>query len=268
MGLIPGSDKGLTMLSITGYKAIDFSDELGTLEAQMNPQKFGMKYSITWGGTGSASTNQGQGSNGGGGAQGESSMPPTFSGYQEASMDELELIADATGIVPISDGLASFITTDPPSIVGYIEELKRITYDWVGDTHGPPYIKIMWGEIIPSEHNDSSAATSGVFKGVLESLEVDYELFSLKGIPVRAKIKLKLKAVIDPAARATTTNSSPDLTHFIDIKYGDNLSKICKDIYGSPEFVTQIAKINNLPSIYALKPGMKLRFPPLDKASR
>jgi len=30
----------------------------------------------------------------------------------------------------------------------------------------------------------------------------------------------------------------------------------------------QIAKVNNLPSIYAIEPGMKLVFPPLEKASR
>lgn len=264
-GVFSGSDNGLNRLKIFGFRLANFTDEIGNIEVQMNPQKFGMKYSINWGGSGSSDVSTQASS---GGAQGESSMPPVFSGYSEASMDELELIADATGIVPIPTSLENYIKTDPPDITGYIERLKEITYDWVGTSHGPPYIQILWGKIIPSEHNDTSAATSGLFKGVLESMDIDYELFSLSGLPVRAKIKLKLKAIIDPASRATTTNSSPDLTHFIEMKHGDNLSKICKKVYGSTEFVAQIAKINNLPSIYALKPGMKLRFPPLDKSTR
>jgi hypothetical protein len=77
---------------------------------------------------------------------------------------------------------------------------------------------------------------------------------------------MKFVGVEDPVKAAE--GYSPDLSHLIEVKYGDNLPAMCKKIYGSPEFFLQIAKVNNLPSIYAIEPGMKLVFPPLEKASR
>ena len=106
----------------------------------------------------------------------------------------------------------------------------------------------------------------GMFKGILKNLSVTFSLFSSTGNPVRANFTIELDGITNPETR--DTGSSPDLSHIVEVKYGDNLPKLCKDIYGSPEFFLQVAKINNLPSIYAIEPGMQLLFPPLEKSSR
>jgi hypothetical protein len=179
-------------------------------------------------------------------------------------------LIDATGVLPAPEGTDKSPKIELedgglPSVMPYVEELKRLLYNYRDSTHGPSWLAVRWGKILPSNSHQQEQK-DGTFKGRLTSMTVDYVLFGASGNPVRAEISLTIESAIHPDA--LPKGESPDLSHIIDVKYGDNLPKLCKDIYGSPDFFLQIAKINNLPSIYALEPGMKLLFPPLDKASR
>jgi nucleoid-associated protein YgaU len=152
-----------------------------------------------------------------------------------------------------------------PSVLPYITQLKKVCYNYIDEIHGPPFVKITWGKIMPSGAN-AQDQVDGVFKGRLKSMNVDFTLFGAEGNPVRAEISMTFGSAVNPETRPT--GNSPDLTHIIEVKFGDNLPKLCKDVYGSPEYFLQIARVNNLTSIYAIEPGMKLIFPPLEKSSR
>lgn len=263
-------EKLVTKVSIIAYKDVTFSSRKGgddEIELQINPQEISMSFEIDGGEHsigGKKEDNMTVES-----APGESFKPYTFKGYASPDLT-IDTIVDATGILPAPKGFA-FLTKDgsdkgEPSVQNYIKKLKAVCYDYVTDIHGPAYLAVAWGEVFLTQSNDPALQKTSIFKCTLKSMDVKYTLFSASGLPVRAEVSLKFKGFQDAESRAT--GNSPDLSHIIEIKYGDNLPALCKKIYGSPDFYLQIARINNLPSVYAIEPGMKLLFPPLDKASR
>lgn len=248
-------------LTIESFKTIDCTGTaLGKIVLQVNPEKISFKYEIKWG-EGSNSENPLNDS-----AVGESIDILKAPKYEFPDFEIPTFIVDATGVLPVPTDLGFKLEEGTePSVLPYITALKKICYNYVDEIHGPPFVKITWGKIMPSSAN-AEGQVDGVFKGRLNSMNVEFTLFGASGNPVRAEISLNFGSAVNPETRPT--GNSPDLTHLIEVKYGDNLPALCKDVYGSPEFFLQIAKINNLPSIYAIEPGMKLLFPPLDKASR
>jgi hypothetical protein len=256
-------------LTIESYKFIDCKepDKLKGIYLQVNPEKISFDFGIKYGEEGGGTDRNGEA--GSSGAAGES-CPVLGSPTYDFPDFQVTTLIDATGVLPAPekhpDGdEISLLDGEMPTVTKYIEALKKVCYNYQDETHGPPYVKIYWGKVMPSSGNAENEV-DGVFRGRLTKLAIEYTLFGSAGNPVRAEINMTFGAAMDPEARPT--GNSPDLTHFIQVKYGDNLPKLCKDVYGSPEFFLQIAKVNNLPSIYAIEPGMTLLFPPLDKASR
>jgi hypothetical protein len=200
-------------------------------------------------------------------AQGESAPVYDFQGYLwDTEGMEIKMIVDATGVfVHEWSKKNNLIIYDKPSIEPYIERLRKVMYAYVKEAHRPSWLKVIWGKAIANNTSDPTA-TTGIYSCVLEEMNIDYDLFSKDGTPVRAEVTLKLKPHLDVTARPL--GASPDLSHIIEIKYGDNLPKLCQDIYDSPEYYHQVAKVNGLQSAYDLEPGMRLLFPPLDKFDR
>lgn len=256
---------------ITGYKDVACQDATGNAIAlQVNPQELQLDYNISYGDKGGSGGDSKTTEHAGG----ESAPLPGAANYETPDLT-IETVVDATGVLPDPGGLPTSVggaimaaikfATGTPTIEDYIKKLKDTCYYYVEETHGPPYLTVTWGSVLPSQ-STNIVSSKGVYKCQLQSLSVKYVLFSAQGHPVRAELTLKFKGVEDPEARAK--GNSPDLSHFIEIKHGDNLPKLCEDIYGSPEFFMAVARINDLPSVYAIEPGMRLLFPPLDKASR
>jgi len=240
---------GLEKMTIEGFKDMSFKSSTNEkISLQINPKEINLDYGIEYN---SDET----------GATGESSRPPGSATYKSPNL-EIETYVDATGVL-------AHIKTEPklekPDITEYITQLKKVVYDYIKDTHGPPYVTITWAKVGLASTNSESKNVA-MFKGQLTSFKITYELFSKSGNPIRAKINMSFKSMIDPNVRET--GQSPDLTHFHDVRMGDNLPALSKMIYGSPDFYLQLAKVNGLSSIYQLKPGMQLVIPPLEKSSR
>jgi len=255
-------------LTIEGYEKMDLSGSpIGKIELQVNPETISLDYGITINGAASSSTS----SRINNGSTSGAATPNPLLGNPTYDFPDLEIstIIDATGVLPaptdikLVEGIGD--NQSAPSVAPFITQLKKVCYNYRDSSHGPPWLKVVWGKILPS-NNLAQDQQDGIFKGRLSKLSIEYSLFGSDGNPVRASIKLTISSAIPPGA--LPKGQSPDLSHIIEIKYGDNLPALCKNIYGSPEFFLQIAKINNLPSIYAIEPGMKLLFPPLEKASR
>lgn len=158
-----------------------------------------------------------------------------------------ELILDATGAVsanPLS------VASDPVPIEEQIELLKAVIYKYQGSKHEAPVVQLKWGELL--------------FYGRVASLKFDYTLFKPSGIPLRAKVTLvffEYKSTQEISKEAA--QESPDLTHLIEVKAGDTLPLLCYRVYQDCNYYIDIAKINHLADFRNLKPGTKLRFPPL-----
>jgi len=116
-------------------------------------------------------------------------------------------------------------------------------------------------DIVPSEHKSAQLKVkfgSIEFLGNCTSFKVDYIDFDITGEPLTAEVNLQFLEEPDAA-----DVQSPDITHLITVKEGDHISNIVKKIYGSPIYVTDVARANNLTSFRGIESGSKLYFPPL-----
>lgn len=158
-----------------------------------------------------------------------------------------ELILDATGAVMAKNSA----TTDPVPIKKQVELLKKVIYKFKGEKHEAPIVLLQWGSFL--------------FLGRVESLKLDYTLFKPNGDPLRAKVALtffEYKSTQEISKEASL--ESPDLTHLVEVKAGDTLPLLCYRIYRDCNYYIDIARINRLADFRDLKPGTKLRFPPLN----
>ena len=265
MGLLSGSDDGIARLVITSHQKVDCTDkEASTFKVQMNPENVEYSFGIKApeGSTDSNNSTVDMASPGSSGGP-----PAVFAGYNKMVLD-FKFHADATGIVPVETdmeeqfyiGGAGTNQAKVPSIRKHLSLLQNTVYGFDPEIHGPPYLKLVWGNVFPSTTNDNNETKPAVFKATLESCTVKIVLFSLKGEPVKAEINLKLKSEIAPEARPM--GNSPDITHHIDINHGDKMTMHCLQIYGryDSKICSAVAEYNNLID-WNLKPMSKMVFP-------
>jgi len=221
----------LEKMKITSFSAPEMrsSDKLEEFEVYINPENYSQEYRIDY------NTDQGDGTSSG--SLKFTRMPP-----QEMSFD---FLFDRTGALPDSPVQLRGVMPD-------IEFLKKMTYDFNGDIHRPPYLFITWGEL--------------EFKCVLAGLNIQYKLFRPDGTPIRAVVRGTFKQFKDEELRNLEENAnSPDLTHIRLVKSGDTLPLMANRIYGDSKYYMDVARVNKLNSIHRLEPGQELIFPPLEK---
>ena len=216
----------LTKLSIVGYKDPQFKSKVDTFTMQVNPEK----YSLTFKSLGSqpqALANNKQ--------QDKSIIP-------DAKKLDLKFYLDSTGVIP-----------DCTDVPAEIDKFNKLCTEVNGSIHTTNYLKIYWGKGL-------------AFPCKLETVTIDYMMFSQAGIPVRAELNASFKEFIDPATDAAKTNSnSPDMSHVKVIKAGDNLPALCYEIYGDSKYYLQIAEHNGIINFRQLPPGLKVHFPRMEK---
>jgi hypothetical protein len=174
---------------------------------------------------------------------------------------QFEFLFDGTGVVPkpsalgdipLVGAIASALSPDKPFVV--MDEInkfnKLVNYD--GKTHRPRKLLLVWGSL--------------VFPCVLKSLEYRYTLFAEDGTPLRAVAKCTFCESVPRAESVRRDNpTSPDLTHIRDVRDGDTLPLLANDIYGSPRFYLEVARVNKLVNFRRLRSATRVSFPPLDK---
>jgi hypothetical protein len=169
--------------------------------------------------------------------------------------------ADATGIVPIKEEMKEqFEKGGKPSIRKHLNILQNTVYGYEKEIHGPPYLKLVWGEVFPNSTPNSGDSNPSIFKGTLHKCKVNIKLFSLSGEPVKAEINLSLKSQMAPETRPM--GNSPDLTHVYEITHGEKMTSYCNEIYGryDVKICSAVADYNNMID-WTLRGGMKIIFP-------
>ncbi|TSE10406.1 CIS tube protein [Aquimarina algiphila] len=228
-------DGNLQKLKITAYKEATFEESEkiseGEFMVRINPETYALDYKIKY------SDDQ---------ASGTSGDLPKFDKTEPLSLG-FKFIFDSTGALPG--------TTDEErekGIASQIAQFKKVVFDYVGEKHAPPFLEIIWGDLLS--------------RCVLTGMKINYKLFRPDGKPVRAEVDAKFKELVEPNERIAQENDqSPDLTHIRSVKEGDTLPLFCKDIYGDPKYYIEVARVNKLISFRNLKVGQKIIFPPLVK---
>jgi hypothetical protein len=114
--------------------------------------------------------------------------------------------------------------------------------------HAPPIVAFVWDE--------------QVFKGVIESMDVSYSVFSPNGTPLRAQVSAKLKEYrpveIQVSERRT---SSPDVEKAYVVRRGETLASIAAAVYRDPALWRRIAAANSILDPRRIEPGKSLTIP-------
>ncbi len=185
--------------------------------------------------------------------------------FEKVNPEELELkfILDGTGTVlqsdkPGADMLGNLLNALPAEAqIAYVPlkvaQLQAIVYDFSDEKHRTPFILVEYGKL--------------VFMGLLQNMSVNYNLFNPSGIPLRAEITLSLKAHTpfkDSAALLSLL--SPDLTRHHLVIGGENILRICHDVYKDEKYYIEVARANSIVNFRNIPEGTQLVLPPLEKS--
>lgn len=133
--------------------------------------------------------------------------------------------------------------------VKYVNKLRGLL-NINSDLHAPPIVRFAWN--------------TQVFKGVLESLNVTYNMFTPEGIPLRAKCGVSLKEYrpVEVQVKEIKKNS-PDVEKTYVVRRGDTLSSIAAAVYHDAGLWRAIAEANAIKDPRVLLPGTSLTVPRL-----
>lgn len=168
-----------------------------------------------------------------------------FDRYKEQSFS-FETVLDATGVLPQDE--------DVENVQDLIDELEDHLYLYNSEGHRPPYVMIVWGEVI--------------FKGQLSKLESRFTMFGANGIPLRAKVVLSFSGFMaDAEERKRAGKSSPDMSHIVVLQAGETIALVCQRVYGDSLLVDEVARINGLSGFRKVPAGTELLLPHLKKGN-
>ncbi|HEY9283477.1 MAG TPA: LysM peptidoglycan-binding domain-containing protein [Pyrinomonadaceae bacterium] len=128
--------------------------------------------------------------------------------------------------------------------VNRMRDLLRIR----SESHAPPIVNFVW--------------SGNEFRGVVESLNVTYVLFTPEGVPLRAKLSLTLKEYRPVEIQLRDSpKTSPDLEKTWVVRRGDRLSGIAAAVYRDASAWRAIARANDIQDPRSLAPGTVLTLP-------
>lgn len=165
---------------------------------------------------------------------------------------DFEILIDGTGAIKDASALDFSLIgkTEPVNVAEEVKKLKALVLDYHGEIHRNPYLVITWGET--------------VFRGTLESLDLQYKLFKPDGTPLRVIASLSMKEWVNPEHRVLMEDAaSPDMTHERVFTGSDRLDLMAHKIYDSPAYYLDVARANGLTGFRNIKAGTTLQFPPL-----
>ena len=130
--------------------------------------------------------------------------------------------------------------------VNKLRDLMRLNQE----LHAPPIVRFTWDR--------------QVFKGVLESLNTTYTMFSPEGVPLRAKLNLTLKEYrpIEVQVKESPLASANIEKSFI-ARRGDTFSSVAAAVCNDPSVWREIARYNDVEDPRRLQPGTVLDIPRL-----
>lgn len=171
-------------------------------------------------------------------AEGSDGSDPKFKNVAPEAFS-LEFMMDGTGV-----------SKPKTTVLEQVAKFKKVTLSVNGNSHRPNYLIVQWGTFIRD--------------CVMESANITYTLFSSEGIPLRAKITASFIDRKESKLNSIASMfSSPDLSHFLEVKEGEILPLIVYKTYNDQKYYLQVARINKLKNFRRLKAGTKLILPPL-----
>jgi hypothetical protein len=195
--------------------------------AMFNPEQYGITEAVTW----KPNT-----------TPGKEGSDPTFDRINPREFT-LDFMLDGTGVN--TNGVKIPVTAQ-------ILLFRAATTSINALTHRPPYLIVQYGLFICT--------------CIIKSSTVTYTMFDMFGLPIRAKVSATFTERTNSTLNSIANMlSSPDLTHYIQVKDWDVLPLLTYQVYRDQHYYLQVAKVNKLKNFRNLIPGQVLIFPPIAK---
>ncbi len=173
----------------------------------------------------------------------------------------LELFFDTT-----DDGMGSFAT----SVTDRTDEFYALVKQ-DPDTHAPPICRFSWGSSGMGGGPGTSATSQApfLFTGIVESVDRKFVLFSPDGVPLRARLSIKMREYRTVDEMVAGLNSA-DHTKARIVKRRERLDQLASQEYTTPAEWRRIADENELDDPRRVPAGTLLKLPPIrtDSATR
>jgi hypothetical protein len=221
---------GLEKLNIVAFKDEKFTQKVGggVFSVQLNPEKYSLQFGAELKEDTTLNT---------------AGVTPKYVAQKPEDL-ALEFYLDATGAVT---GTKS--GTRVTDVNAEVDRLRTVV-GYNGSIHSPNYLRVLWGKLS--------------FDCVLLNLSIEYVLFTPGGVPLRAKVTIRLKQYVSPEKMELEAGkNSPDLTHRRTVGAGDTLPLMCFHIYQDSKYYLEVARFNGLNDFRNLEPGQQIFFPPL-----
>lgn len=119
-----------------------------------------------------------------------------------------------------------------------------------GSLHRPPSVTFCWGSL--------------QFQGVVVEVRQNFTMFLSDGKPVRAKVDVTFKSVMDPKeSKRKAPFESPDRTKFRTIHEKEQLWQFAYNEYGDADKWRVIAQANNISNPLNISAGQVIHLPAL-----
>ncbi len=160
----------------------------------------------------------------------------------------LSLMLDTNGR-RVFTGKESVEEIAPTSVAPRVKQITDFLYI-DGELHRPPKATFSWGSL--------------AFTGIVTEVQQHYTMFTSDGIPVRAKLDVTFRSVIDVEKQQRQQPlQSPDRTKRRTVTAGMQLWNLALEEYGDMEQWRTIAKANGIMNPLDITPGQVLKIPAL-----
>ncbi len=129
----------------------------------------------------------------------------------------------------------------------YVDRLARLMRINT-ELHAPPIVQFIWD--------------TEIFQGVIDTMSVNYLLFSPDGVPMRAEMAMTLIAYRPVEVQiAERPRNSPDVEKSVAYRRGDRLDLIAAGVFQDPARWRDIARTNGIADPRRIAPGTQLLVP-------
>lgn len=162
------------------------------------------------------------------------------------------------------------MTDSPTSVTKRINDFyKLVKQD--PDTHATPRCCFYWGAPPSNEDQGKNPQSYApfYFTCVVESVDRKFLLFSPDGVPLRAKVTVKMREYKTVEQMVSQLNSA-DHTKAHVLRRRERLDQLAAGAYDTPAEWRRIAEANDLDDPRRVAPGTILKLPPMrpDSATR
>jgi len=167
----------------------------------------------------------------------------------------LELLFDSTGKKGMGDAAES-VSKDVDDFYALVKQDAKM--------HAPPVCRFSWGEpsgLVGKKDSEVSHAPFW-FKCVVESVDRKFTLFSPRGLPLRARVTVKLREY-QTVEEMVGKLQSADHTKSRSLRRRERLDQLAAQEYGSAAEWRRIADKNDIDDPRRIEPGTLLQLPPM-----